>query len=72
MNIQEYVQHWDNKINKWFLSPNEVVTDKDDFQFYMIDGFIVSNNIKVKKIKTKQLDFKNTDHNPVVLDIRLK
>ena len=46
--------------------------DKDDFQFYMIDGFIVSNNIKVKKIKTKQLDFKNTDHNPVVMDIRLK
>ena len=46
--------------------------DKDGFQFYMIDGFIVSGNIKVKKIKTKQLDFKNTDHNPVVMDIRLK
>ena len=46
--------------------------DKDNFQFYMIDGFIVSKNVKVDKIKTKQFDFKNSDHNPVVLDITLK
>lgn len=41
MNLEEYVQHWDNKINKWFLSPNEVVTDKDDFQYeYMPEPYI--------------------------------
>ena len=41
MNLEEYVQHWDNKINKWFLSPNEEVTDKDDFQYeYMPEPYI--------------------------------
>ena len=45
--------------------------DKDNFQYYMIDGFIVSNNITINSFKTLDLDFKNTDHNPVRMAISL-
>ena len=42
-----------------------------DFQYYMLDGFITSNNIAVKSVETLDLDFKNTDHNPVVMSLTL-
>ena len=45
--------------------------DKSTFQYYMIDGFIVSNNITVSEIHTLDLGFKNTDHNPVTMNIKL-
>ena len=45
--------------------------DHSNFQYYMLDGFITSNNITVKSIKTLDLDFKNTDHNPVTMTISL-
>ena len=45
--------------------------DKSNHQYYMIDGFITSNNITVNQIETIDLDFKNTDHNPVVMNISL-
>lgn len=46
--------------------------DKDNFQYYLIDGFIVSDNIDVKQLKTQELGFKNSDHNPVLLNAVLK
>ncbi len=62
-----------------FLQDNSVPTcrsldkayagaDKDNFQFYLIDGFIVSSNVKVQAITTIDTGFKATDHNPIVLD----
>ena len=45
--------------------------DKSDFQYYMIDGFIVSNNITINSLETIDLDFKNTDHNPISMKIIL-
>ena len=45
--------------------------DKDTFQYYMIDGFVVSNNITINTLETLDLGFKNTDHNPVNLKISL-
>ena len=45
--------------------------DKKNHQYYMIDGFIVSNNITINDIETINLDFKNTDHNPVSLSVTL-
>ncbi len=47
-------------------------TDPADFQYYMIDGFIVSSNLQIDKLKTIDLGFKNSDHNPVVMDVTLK
>ena len=45
--------------------------DKDTFQYYMIDGFIVSKNITVNSVETLNLGFKNTDYNPVQMKISL-
>ena len=41
--------------------------EKEGFQFYLIDGFIVSANVRTDEIKTLDLGFAFTDHNPVQL-----
>ena len=41
------------------------------FQYYMIDGFILSPNLRADSIETLDLHFKNTDHNPVRLQVTL-
>lgn len=41
--------------------------EKEGFQFYLIDGFIVSVNVRTDEIKTLDLGFAFTDHNPVQL-----
>ena len=46
-------------------------SDKANHQYYMIDGFIVSDNITINNFETLNLDFKNTDHNPVQMSISL-
>ena len=46
--------------------------DVNNFQFYVIDGFVVSNNIEVISVDTIDVGFEYTDHNPVLLDVRLK
>lgn len=46
--------------------------DKDSFQYYIIDGFIVSSNITIDSCKTRDLGFVCSDHNPVVLEVTLK
>lgn len=48
--------------------------DPDDksFQYYMIDGFIVSDNVNVEKIQTLDCGFKNSDHNPVFMTFSLR
>ncbi len=45
--------------------------DRDNFQYYLIDGFIVSGGVQVKSVTTLQYDFKYTDHNPVLLKVSL-
>ena len=45
--------------------------DQESFQFYLIDGFIVSKNISVESAETLDLGFVCTDHNPVVMKITL-
>ena len=47
-------------------------TDHKNFQYYIIDGFIVSDNIEVESVDTQALEFKNSDHNPLVLKAKLK
>ena len=46
--------------------------DPEGFQFYMIDGFIVSSNIKVESVETIDTQFVCSDHNPVRLRFALK
>ena len=41
--------------------------DRNSFQYYMIDGFIVSNNVAVSLYATQDCGFTATDHNPVLM-----
>lgn len=44
----------------------------EDFQYYMIDGFIISNNLKLNKVETIDTGFENTDHNPVLMNVTIE
>lgn len=46
--------------------------DKEIFQYYLLDGFIISKNMEVNFYFTIGQDFKSSDHNPVVLSVTLK
>jgi endonuclease/exonuclease/phosphatase family metal-dependent hydrolase len=41
-------------------------------QYYLIDGFIVSANIEIRSVITRDEKFKFSDHNPVELIFRIK
>lgn len=41
--------------------------DKESFQYYLIDGFIVSPHVRVLSVSTEELDFKYSDHEPVLV-----
>lgn len=43
----------------------------EETQYYIIDGFLVSPNVDVKSVETVDLDFANSDHNPVHIEINL-
>lgn len=43
-----------------------------DFQFYLIDGFIVSANVQADAVETLDCGFTCTDHNPVRLQFVLQ
>jgi Metal-dependent hydrolase len=45
--------------------------EKEGFQYYLIDGFIVSRNVHVEGLETLDMGFVNSDHNPVVLRFSL-
>ena len=45
--------------------------DTESFQYYLIDGFIVSDNIAVDECRAKDLRFENSDHEPVLMTVRL-
>lgn len=47
-------------------------SDKDTFQYYIIDGFILSSNVKVERAEVMDLEFKNADHNPFLLEVELQ
>ena len=49
-----------------------VGADKQSFQYYLLDGFIVSDNIDVLSFATVDLGFVSSDHNPVRMRISLK
>ena len=46
--------------------------DQDHFWFYMIDGFIVSDNVQVNMVETLDQQFRCSDHNPVRMTFTLK
>ena len=53
------------------LDQKLVGADTENFQYYIIDGFIVSSNIQVDDFETLDLGFEYSDHNPVVMNFTL-
>ncbi|MBP3709246.1 MAG: endonuclease/exonuclease/phosphatase family protein [Treponema sp.] len=45
--------------------------NKSSFQYYVIDGFVVSANVAVTSCKTQDLGFVYSDHNPLVMEVTL-
>jgi endonuclease/exonuclease/phosphatase family metal-dependent hydrolase len=41
--------------------------DYETTQLYVIDGFLVSPNVEILSVKTEDVQFRYTDHNPVIL-----
>ena len=69
--------------NYMFVADNRVPTcrsldtvyagaDKATFQYYVIDGYIVSSNVEVISCETLSYDFVCSDHNPVTMTVKLK
>lgn len=50
---------------------DQTASDNSSFQYYVIDGFIVSSNVRVNDVQTLDLGFKNSDHNPIKLEVEL-
>ena len=44
----------------------------EDSQVYVIDGFIVSDNIEVTNVENIRTEFKYSDHQPVLMNAKLK
>ncbi len=45
--------------------------DKSEIQFYVIDGFILSKNLEIESYETLDQQFKYSDHNPLVVSLRI-
>lgn len=41
-------------------------------QFYVIDGFILSPNVRLDRVETMDHQFQYTDHNPVIIEVTLE
>ena len=46
--------------------------DTENTQHYVIDGFILSPNIELETVECVDLGFENSDHNPVMMEVKLK
>ena len=44
----------------------------EDSQVYVIDGFLVSENLSVDRIENVDTEFEYSDHQPVRLEVTLK
>ena len=45
--------------------------DRDNHVFYLIDGFLVTDNVQVEDVHTVDLDFAYSDHNPMLMQVTL-
>ena len=69
----DFTCYMDNT-NPTCRSLNKVYKGADlaNFQYYLIDGFIVSNNIKVNTVNTYNANFAPCDHNPVMISLTIE
>ena len=46
--------------------------DEVNTQYYVIDGYILSPNVELLSVETLDLGFADSDHNPVLISVKLK
>ncbi len=59
----------ENPTNRSLIEPYK--NNENSLAKFFIDGFIVSPNIRVGSTKVNQMDFKYSDHEPVVMTFSL-
>ena len=74
--FDERLQFVTDTSNPTCRSLDKVYADTDDkspsaFQYYVIDGFIVSDNIEIQSLRTHNTVFQYSDHNPLSMDVVL-
>lgn len=77
MDISSFEDNWQFLMSEETPSCRSLYTplsgsDPESLQYYIIDGFIVSSNIRVDSFEIRDLGFVNSDHNPQVLNITLE
>ena len=72
--LPESMEGWryvyDDSVPTCRLLNQPYAPDSPMTQYYVIDGFIVSPNLEVEAVQTLDEDFRFSDHNPVVMDVR--
>ena len=73
---EEFSLYQDEKVASG-RSLDRALTEADstlpsDFQYYIIDGMIVSDNIEVEDFFVEDHGFYSSDHNPMIIDFKLK
>ncbi|BBJ28202.1 endonuclease/exonuclease/phosphatase family protein [Athalassotoga saccharophila] len=78
-NYLEFPLNWTQPGWQWAFDPNTPTNRSNERPFVkgenfvtVIDGFLVSPNLEMISVKTIDLGFENSDHNPVHLKIKLK
>ena len=46
--------------------------DRENHAFYLIDGFLMTDNLKLNHVETVDLNFEYSDHNPVMVQVTLQ
>ena len=46
--------------------------DRKNHAFYLIDGFLMTDNVKLNHVETVDLNFEYSDHNPVMVQVTLQ
>lgn len=76
LDISVFSNHWqfavDDSVPTSRLLNEPYDKNSPDTQYYVIDGFILSDNLTLEEVKTVDHDFAWSDHNPVVLKVSFK
>ncbi len=74
-----FPKNWTPKGWKWAYDPSTPSLRSDEKPYVkgenfttIIDGFLVSPNVKILSVKTFDLNFKYSDHNPVEMEVELE
>ena len=74
--INDKYSNWqlvfDKRVPSCRLDNQPYTVQNEKTYHYLIDGYLVSPNVDVKKVETLDKGFKYTDHNPVRCEFKLK